>query len=88
SRPRDWLEGLGLEHLSPMFEEHQVDFRDLELLTDKDLRETRLVLGPRKRVLKAIVGETLNPAARLEGLAQPNTVAISDVTYMASALKS
>ncbi|MGI9523685.1 MAG: hypothetical protein ACR2PG_18800 [Hyphomicrobiaceae bacterium] len=81
SRPRDWLEGLGLEHLSPMFEEHQVDFRDLELLTDKDLREIRLVLGPRKRVLEAIAGETPNPATRLEGLARRNTIAITDVTY-------
>jgi class 3 adenylate cyclase/predicted ATPase len=52
---RDWLASLELEHLTQVFEESQVDLRDLPLLSEDDLKELGLALGPRRRLLNAIV---------------------------------
>ncbi|WP_161862889.1 ATP-binding protein [Algicella marina] len=49
-----WLAGLGLGHLKATFAEHQVALRDLPLLTDADLREIGVALGPRRRILNAV----------------------------------
>ena len=51
---RVWLTALELEHLTPVFEENQIGSRDLPLLSEDDLKELGLPLGPRKRVLNAI----------------------------------
>ncbi len=56
----EWLKALELEHLTSLFEESQVSFRDLPLLNDDDLKDIGLALGPRRRVLNAI--EYLEPA--------------------------
>lgn len=54
SNLRDWLDKLELEHLAPVFEEHQVGLQDLPLLSDDDLKELGIALGPRRRMLHAI----------------------------------
>ena len=51
---REWLTALELEHLTPVFEEDQIGLRDLPLLSEDDLKELGLPLGPRRRVLNAI----------------------------------
>ena len=51
---REWLTALELDHLTPVFNESQIGLRDLPLLSEDDLKELGLQLGPRRRVLNAI----------------------------------
>ena len=50
----EWLHGLGLERYAQAFQDAEVTPEVLPELTDADLRELGLPLGPRKMVLKAI----------------------------------
>ena len=50
----DWLESLGLEHYAPVFTENGVDIETVRLLTESDLERLGLLLGHRKKLLKAI----------------------------------
>ena len=49
-----WLRDLGLERYAPAFRDAEITPEALPELTDADLRELGLPLGPRKVVLKAI----------------------------------
>ncbi len=49
-----WLEGLGLAHLAPLFARAEIDMESLRLLTETDLREMQVALGPRRKILAAI----------------------------------
>jgi class 3 adenylate cyclase/tetratricopeptide (TPR) repeat protein len=50
----DWLERLGLGQYSQVFAENGVDLDSLRLLTDGDLEQLGVLLGHRRRLLKAI----------------------------------
>ena len=50
---RQWLTILGLERFADAFEREEVVFDHLPELTDTDLKDLGLPLGPRKTVLKA-----------------------------------
>ena len=49
-----WLRGLGLERYEQAFQQGEIDAEILPELTDEDLRELGIPLGPRKKLLKAI----------------------------------
>jgi class 3 adenylate cyclase/predicted ATPase len=49
-----WLREIGLERYFAKFAEHEIDLQAIALLTEPDLRELGLPLGPRKKLLKAI----------------------------------
>jgi hypothetical protein len=49
-----WLTGLDLAKYIDVFADNEIGLRDLPVITDADLRELGLPLGPRKRVLFAI----------------------------------
>jgi SAM domain (Sterile alpha motif) len=49
-----WLRELGLERYEPAFQEGEIDPEVLADLTDADLRELGIPLGPRRKLLKAI----------------------------------
>lgn len=49
-----WLSGLGLEKYGPVFVEAEIEFSDLASLSEDDLKELGLPLGPRRRVAEAI----------------------------------
>ena len=49
-----WLRGLGLERYEQAFQQGEIDAEILPELTDADLRELGIPLGPRKKLLKAI----------------------------------
>lgn len=51
SESGQWLAGLGLEHLAPLFESREVDMQSVPLLTDTDLSQLGIELGPRRRIL-------------------------------------
>jgi predicted ATPase/class 3 adenylate cyclase len=57
----EWLRGLGLERYAQAFQDAEVTLEVLPELTEADLRELGLPLGPRKMVLKAI--QALGPSA-------------------------
>ncbi len=49
-----WLEQLGLAKYAPIFSENEVELADLSELTEGDLKEIGLPLGPRRRILRAV----------------------------------
>ena len=50
----DWLEKLGLSEYADRFAENRIDFSVLPDLTDQDLRSIGVVLGDRRKMLRAI----------------------------------
>jgi class 3 adenylate cyclase len=50
----DWLEKLGMSEYAQRFAENRVDFSVLPDLTDQDLKELGVVLGDRRKILRAI----------------------------------
>ena len=65
---RDWLAARGFERFADVFQEHEVDLEALRELTDEDLKEMGLPLGPRVKLRKAIQG-------LVEGVSDANTAA-------------
>jgi hypothetical protein len=49
-----WLKELGLERYEPAFRESEITTAVLPELTEADLKELGLPLGPRKLLLRAI----------------------------------
>ena len=49
-----WLEQLGLSKYAPIFSENELELVDLSELSEDDLKEIGLPLGPRRRILKAV----------------------------------
>lgn len=49
-----WLAEIGLRHLASKFVDAQIDFDTLPLLSDQDLRELGVPIGPRRKLLAAI----------------------------------
>jgi class 3 adenylate cyclase/predicted ATPase len=64
-----WLEKLGLSEYAERFAEHRIDFTVLRDLTDQDLKELGIVLGDRRKLLRAIV--EMNQAGRSGTSAAP-----------------
>ena len=57
-----WLERLGLAKYAKLFAENEVDFEVLPDLTEQDLKDLDIPLGPRKKLLKAIAALTESAA--------------------------
>ena len=53
-RLKDWLEGLDLGRYADLFAENEVGLRDLPYITEDDLKDIGLPLGPRRRLLASI----------------------------------
>ena len=49
-----WLTNLRLEKYTSAFADAEIEFTDLPFLTDEDLKEVGLPVGPRRRVNEAI----------------------------------
>jgi class 3 adenylate cyclase len=50
----DWLEKLGMSEYAQHFAENRIDFSVLPDLTDRDLEKLGVVLGDRRKILRAI----------------------------------
>ena len=50
----DWLEKLGMSEYAQRFAENRIDFSVLPDLTDNDLKDLGVVLGDRRKILRAI----------------------------------
>ena len=57
----DWLKTLGLSEYAARFAENRIDFSVLRDLTDQDLKDLGVVLGDRRKMLRAI-GELVAPS--------------------------
>ena len=71
----DWLEKLGMSEYAQRFAENRIDFSVLRELTDQDLKELGVVLGDRRKMLRAIADidgiEKSAPAAPATATAAP-----------------
>src|SRR5262249_37497364 len=52
----EWLESIGLGEYAQRFAENAIDFSILPHLTDQDLKEIGVLLGHRRKMLRAIAG--------------------------------
>ena len=50
----DWLEKLGMSEYAQRFAENRIGFSVLPDLTDNDLKDLGVVLGDRRKILRAI----------------------------------
>ena len=50
----DWLEKLGMSEYAERFVENRIDFTVLPELTDQDLKDIGVILGDRRKILRAI----------------------------------
>ena len=50
----DWLKTLGMSEYAQRFAENRIDFSVLPDLTDQDLKDLGIVLGDRRKMLRAI----------------------------------
>src|SRR5215813_15030909 len=58
----DWLEKLGMSEYAQRFAENRIDFSVLPDLTDQDLEKLGVVLGDRRKMLRAIAAMAGVPA--------------------------
>ena len=61
----DWLKTLGMSEYAERFAENRIDFSILRDLTDQDLKDLGVVLGDRRKMLRAIAELGSAPAAPL-----------------------
>jgi class 3 adenylate cyclase/predicted ATPase len=85
----EWLKKLGMSEYAQRFDENRIDFSVLRDLTDQDLKDLGIILGDRRKMLRAI-GE-LNVAApavaeRSNELASQSAAERRQVTVMFSDL--
>src|ERR1700756_5732303 len=59
----EWLEKLGMSEYAQRFAENRIDFSVLPDLTDQDLEKLGVVLGDRRKMLRAIAAIAGVPAA-------------------------
>jgi class 3 adenylate cyclase len=87
----DWLQKLGLGQYAQPFAENEIDVSVLPHLTDQDLKDIGVPLGPRRKILAAITAEigttnaTPAPTASMEPKPQ-DTAERRQVTVMFSDL--
>jgi class 3 adenylate cyclase len=60
----DWLEKLGLSEYAQRFTDNAIDLSVLPDLTDQDLEKIGVLLGHRRKILKAIAGLNCGPAVQ------------------------
>src|SRR5215831_10430265 len=85
----DWLEKLGMSEYAQRFVENRIDFSVLHDLTDQDLKDLGVVLGDRRKMLRAIADidgiEKNAPAAPAKVIAPPCTPGASEPIPTATA---
>ncbi len=60
----DWLDKLGMSEYAQCFAENRIDFSVLPDLTDQDLEKMGVVLGDRRKILRAIAALGWNAAQK------------------------
>ena len=68
---RDWLASLGLSEYGDRFDENRIDLEILPDLTDQDLERLGVILGDRRKILRAIRKLNAAPSAELRVREEP-----------------
>ena len=90
----DWLDKLGMSEYAQRFAENRIDFSVLTYLTDLDLEKMGVVLGDRRKILRAIAAlgnagtadQRNTAAAEATSAARPDAAERRQVTVMFSDL--
>lgn len=77
-----WLRELGLERYAAAFEENAIDFEVLPALTDTDLEKLGVLLGHRRKLLKAILKQRPAVPGPAEAAALPTEAARRQLTVL------
>ena len=83
---QSWLAELGLDKFASAFADAEVEFSDLADLTEDDLKEIGLPVGPRRRASSAIVA--MKNAANAAPIASPDATPESSVAPPPTSVKS
>jgi class 3 adenylate cyclase len=74
----DWLEKLGMSEYAQRFAENRIDLSVLPELTDQDLEKLGVVLGDRRKILRAIANlDNAPPAAASAPAASVQPIAVT-----------
>ena len=82
----DWLEKLGMSEYAQRFAESRIDFSVLPDLTDQDLKDLGVVLGDRRKMLRAIAALGSSPSAPIimaSPVVSPSSEAFGDRRHIA-----
>jgi class 3 adenylate cyclase len=72
----DWLEKLGMSEYAQRFAENRIDFSVLPDLTDQDLEKLGVLLGDRRKMMRAITNlEAIEKSAPIGAVADPAVAA-------------
>ena len=75
----DWLEKLGMSEYAERFAKNRIDFSVLPDLSDQDLKDLGIVLGDRRKILRAI-GELGGTPAKAKQSTTPPVIAGSEAS--------
>jgi predicted ATPase/class 3 adenylate cyclase len=73
----DWLEKLGMSEYAQRFAENRIDLSVLSELTDQDLEKLGVVLGDRRKMLRAIANRDNVPPASAPAHVQPTAATLA-----------
>jgi class 3 adenylate cyclase len=73
----DWLEKLDMSEYAQRFADERIDFSVLPDLTDQDLKDLGVVLGDRRKILRAIAELDATPATMTPTRKQSSTLSIA-----------
>ena len=78
----DWLEELGMSEYTERFAENGIDLSVLPDLTDQDLKDLGIILGHRRKMLRAIAAlDGAPPAAAASAVPVTASVARKPATH-------
>ena len=75
----EWLEKLGMSEYTQRFAENRIDFTVLPDLTDQDLKDIGVVLGDRRKILRAIARLDAAPEAAVLDAQATATLSVAAV---------
>src|SRR5580658_4171322 len=81
----DWLEKLGMSEYAKAFTENRIDFSVLPDLTDQDLEKLGVLLGDRRKMLRAIANLDNTPAAPPRAAASAPSLTVPPLPEVAGA---
>jgi class 3 adenylate cyclase/tetratricopeptide (TPR) repeat protein len=81
----DWLEKLGMSEYAKPFAENRIDFSVLPDLTDQDLEKLGVLLGDRRKMLRAIANLDNTPAAPPRAAASAPSLTVPPLSEAAGA---
>ena len=81
----EWLESIGLDKYASLFADNEIDLDAARDLTESDLKELELPMGPRKKLLRAIselAASNRRPSqqSNVDGSATPHIAASVEAT--------